>query len=137
MWTRFTRFFTLRTGAKGIARNVVERAIHNSFCFGLFDQNNRQVGFARIVSDGITHAHLKDVYVLSEHRGQGLGSWLVETLLSHRDLKDVKGWMLATSDMHALYAKHGFTALPNPDQIMTRTNPTPPDGLGEFREPSG
>ena len=46
-----------------------------------------QVGFARVVTDRATYAYLCDVYVLETHRGQGLGKWLIETVMAHPDLQ--------------------------------------------------
>jgi hypothetical protein len=55
----------------GIPRAVVERAIQNSLCFGVY-LRTEQVGFARVVTDKSTFALLADVFILSAHRGKGL-----------------------------------------------------------------
>ena len=47
---------------RGIPRDVIAKAIGGSLCFGLFDRE-RQVGFARVVTDRATFAYLCDVYV--------------------------------------------------------------------------
>src|SRR4051794_34275340 len=77
----------------GIARDLVERSIRNSLCFGLYDGEG-QVGFARVVTDRAAFAYLADVFVVPEHRGGGLGKWLVETVLSHPDLQDLRRFFL-------------------------------------------
>lgn len=98
------------------------RAIENSLCFGLYFEN-RQIGFARVVSDQATFAYLGDVYVLSEFRGQGLSKWLMETIISHPDLQGLRRWLLATKDAHGLYEQYNFTALKFPGRWMERTAP--------------
>jgi GNAT superfamily N-acetyltransferase len=98
------------------------RAIENSICFGLFFEN-RQIGFARVVSDQATFAYLGDVYVLEEFRGRGLSKWLMETILSHPDLQGLRRWLLATRDAHGLYAQYDFTALKVPERWMERPAP--------------
>lgn len=91
----------------GVPRRVVERSIQHSLNFGLYGREG-QVGFARAVTDYATFAWLADVFVLQEHRGRGLGKWLVETVVSHPDLHVLRRWILATSDAHELYAGFGF-----------------------------
>ena len=105
--------------ARGIPRALVDRAIDNSLCFGLYD-SDRLVGFARVITDSATFAYLSDVFVLESHRGRGLGTWFMESVLSHPDLHNLRRWMLATADAHGLYRKVGFTALSKPERIMEK-----------------
>ena len=105
--------------ARGIPRALVDRAIDNSLCFGLYD-GDRLVGFARVITDFTTFAYLSDVFVLESHRGRGLGTWFMESVLSHPDLQNLRRWMLATADAHGLYRRVGFTALSKPERIMER-----------------
>src|SRR5260370_20928719 len=62
--------------AAGIPLDVLQRAIHGSLCFGLYD-DGRQGAFARAVTDRATFAYLGDLYVLDSHRGRVLSTWLV------------------------------------------------------------
>lgn len=110
-------YLTRSYWARGITRELVARAVRSSFCFSLY-RGDRQVGFARVVTDRATFAYLCDVYVLEELRGQGLGKWLIETVVAHPDLQGLRRFVLATRDAHGLYARYGFCALKKPDQIM-------------------
>ena len=92
--------------AQGRPYQVVEKSIQNSFCFGVFD-GEQQVGFARLVTDYSTFAWLCDVFVIESCQGQGLGKWLIETIVSHPALEAVKYIILATRDAHELYRKYG------------------------------
>jgi len=105
--------------ARGIPREVVDRSIDNSLCFGLYD-GDRFVGFARVITDSATFAYLSDVFVLESHRGHGLGTWFMESVLSHPDLRNLRRWMLATADAHGLYRRVGFTALSKPERLMEK-----------------
>lgn len=107
---------------KGIPRGTVERAIRNSLCFSIFD-GQKQVGFARIISDFATYAYLADVFVIEEYRGRGLSSWLMECIVGHPELQGLRRWTLATRDAHGLYAKYGFTPLRSPASFMERHDP--------------
>jgi GNAT superfamily N-acetyltransferase len=108
--------------AKGIPTATVERSLAHSLCFALLD-GNRQVGFARVISDHATIAYLGDVFVLPEYRGIGLSKWLIECIVGHPELQGLRRWILATRDAHGLYEKFGFTPLKKPEIFMERHNP--------------
>lgn len=103
--------------ASGIPREIVDRSIEGALCFGLFE-NGRQIGFARVITDAATFAYLADVYVLESHRGRGLATWLMESILAHPELQGLRRWMLVTRDAHGLYRKVGFRELAHPERIM-------------------
>ena len=105
--------------AKGIPRSTLEESIRNSLCFGLF-QGNKQVGFARVITDQATIAYLGDVFVLPEYRGRGLAKWLMECIVSHPDVQGLRRWILVTEDAHGLYRKYGFAQLAHPQGFMER-----------------
>jgi N-acetylglutamate synthase-like GNAT family acetyltransferase len=115
-------FLTESYWAKGIPRAVVERSIQHSLCFGAYD-GDRQVGFARIVTDRATVAYLGDVFVLPEARKRGVSKLLMEAIVAHADLQGLRRWVLLTRDAHSLYQKYGFTAVANPDRYMERWDP--------------
>jgi GNAT superfamily N-acetyltransferase len=85
--------------------------------------NEQQVGFARIVTDYATFAYLADVFILEPFRRQGLGVWLMETIMSHPDVQSFRRWLLATRDAHTLYQKVGFTTLHTPERFMEKLIP--------------
>ena len=93
--------------AKGITKNIVEKSIANSLCFGLFYQNE-QVGFARLITDKATFAYVADVFILREHRGKGLCKWLMRTMQAHPELQNLRRWLLTTKDAHELYEQLGW-----------------------------
>jgi GNAT superfamily N-acetyltransferase len=115
-------YLTRSYWSPGVPRDVVARAIANSMCFGLY-LGEAQVGFARIVTDKASFAYLADVYVLEEHRGQGLSKRLIETIQAHPDLQGLRRFLLATRDAHALYAQFGFRPLAAPERMMEVRNP--------------
>ncbi len=96
--------------AQGIPLPVLQKALSNSLCFGLY-QVGRQVGFARLVTDKATFAYLADVFILPEQRGRGLSKWLMEVIQSHPGLQGLRRWMLMTRDAQGLYEQFGWTVL--------------------------
>jgi GNAT superfamily N-acetyltransferase len=115
-------FLTQSYWSPGIPRGVVERAIENSLCFGVY-LGAQQVGFARVITDKATFAYLADVFIIESHRGKGLSTWLMEFVTAHEELQGLRRFLLATKDAHALYAKFGFEALGNPSRIMENLKP--------------
>jgi GNAT superfamily N-acetyltransferase len=110
-------YLTQSYWSPGIPRSVVERAIANSLCFGVF-KGSRQVGFARVVTDRATFAYLADVFILDAHRGKGLSKWLMQVILAHADLQGLRRFLLGTRDAHELYRRFGFRELANPSRMM-------------------
>ncbi len=108
--------------ARGIAKDVLARAAANSLCFGVY-RAGEQIGFARVISDYATYAYLNDVYILAPHRGQGLASWMLESVLEHPNLHGLTRFMLATKDAQSLYARFGFMPLVFPVRHMERLAP--------------
>ena len=92
-------------------------AIENSICFGVY-LGDKQVGFARVVTDKATFAYVGDVFVLREFRGFGIGKMLMEAMLSHPELQGLRRWILATKDAHGLYEQFGFSELRFPERSM-------------------
>jgi GNAT superfamily N-acetyltransferase len=112
-------FLTQSYWAADIPRSVVERAIANSLCFGVY-LGSEQVGFARVITDKATYGYLADVFVLEPHRGKGLAKQLMKVIMAHPDLHGLRRFMLATKDAHGLYNQYGFTELANPSRIMEK-----------------
>lgn len=117
--------------AKDIPEKIVEKAIENSLCFGLFlkdatgKSSGTQIGFARLVTDKATFAYLADVFVLETHRGKGLSKWLMNVIQSHPELQQLRRWLLTTKDAHGLYEQTGWTKVPEDYvyRFMMRHNP--------------
>ena len=81
------------------------------------------MGLSRVVTDYTTYAYLCDVYVLEAHRGKGLGHWMVECVMTHPELQNLRRFTLATRDAHGIYATFGFTPLKAPERMMERHDP--------------
>ncbi|HKN16277.1 MAG TPA: GNAT family N-acetyltransferase [Candidatus Sulfotelmatobacter sp.] len=115
-------FLTNCYWAKGIPRDVVARSIEHSLCFGVY-QGDAQVGFGRVISDFATVAYLGDVFVLESHRGLGLSKWLMECIVQHPALANLRRWILLTRDAHGLYSRFGFTPVETPERYMELHQP--------------
>jgi GNAT superfamily N-acetyltransferase len=103
--------------AAGIPREIVDRALRHSLCFGAFE-DGRQVGFARVISDYATYAYVSDVFALESHRGRGVGKCLMAAIVAHPELQGLRRWSLATRDAHGLYRQFGFREPRHPERLM-------------------
>lgn len=108
--------------AANIPLATVQRALANSVCFSGFVED-RQVAFARVVSDQATFGYLADVFVLPEYRGKGYGRDIVNAALMDPRLQGLRRWHLVTRDMQKLYAGSGFTQLSQPEGHMQKHDP--------------
>jgi ribosomal protein S18 acetylase RimI-like enzyme len=110
-------YLTRSYWAEGISRELVERSLRHSLCFGLFETNT-QIGLARVISDYATFAYLADVYILEKYRGRGLAKWLVRCVQAHPQLQGLRRFVLITRDAHELYRPFGFIAPGKPQNYM-------------------
>jgi GNAT superfamily N-acetyltransferase len=108
--------------AANIPFEIVKRSVAGSLCFGVYDRE-KQIGFARVVTDQAAFAYLGDVFIDEMYHGKGLSKWLMETMINHPLLQGLRRWMLSTKDAHGLYEKYGFTSIEEPSRFMHRHNP--------------
>jgi GNAT superfamily N-acetyltransferase len=118
---------------QGRSMETVQRSLDHSLNFGVF-KGNQQVGFARIVTDFATFAWVADVFIVEEHRGQGLSKWLMETILAHPRLQGFRRWVLATKDAQELYRRFGFMELKRPERWMERPDPNMQESPDYWRD---
>jgi GNAT superfamily N-acetyltransferase len=108
--------------AKDRSLEKTKIAIENSLCFGVY-HIQKQIGFARVISDFATFAYIGDVFILEEFRGKGLSKWLMQVMVEYPDLQGLRRWILATKDAHGLYAQYEFSSLRFPERWMEKTAP--------------
>jgi GNAT superfamily N-acetyltransferase len=122
---------------QGIPFEKVVSAADHSLNFGLF-HGDRQIGYARILTDYARVAYLADVFVIDAYRGRGLSKWLLGQIMAHPELQGLRRWMLHTMDAHGLYEQFGWGAAAKPETYMEAYNEDPawwaagwPGGSGE------
>ena len=105
---------------QGRTIEVVRKSIENSLCFGMYDEDQHFVGFARVVTDFTIFAYLLDLFILEKYRKQGLGKSLVDHIVNNEMFGDIRFWRLDTKDAHGLYRKYGFREAEFPEKIMEK-----------------
>ncbi len=110
----------------GITAEEINKGIHNSaLVVGAYLDNQRQVGFLRVISDKVRFAYIMDVVVAESSRRKGIGQKMVQFAMTHPELKDVYQWLLGTKDAHGVYENCGFQKLQNPERWMSIIKPRP------------
>ena len=97
----------------------VQTTIAHSFCLGIY-LGDKQIGFARVITDYVVFAYVMDVFITEEYRGKGYSSLLIDNMMNEPQLKNIQIWRLATTDAHFLYRKFGFKELAHPEKLMEK-----------------
>jgi GNAT superfamily N-acetyltransferase len=116
-------YLTRAYWSPGIPFEIVERAVQSSLCVGAYDDASAQVGLVRVISDYATFCYVCDVYVLEDHRGQGLSKAMLAMIMEHPKLQGLRRWSLVTADAHGLYRQFGFSPVAQPERHMERLEP--------------
>ena len=116
-------FLTKSYWAEGRTLERVKISIENSMCFGIY-LKDKQIGFARVLTDKVVFAYLMDVFIIEKFRGKGYSKMLLTEIFANRELQTVGKWFLETKDAHGLYKQFGFKELENPGRLMLRKNKT-------------
>ena len=103
--------------AKGRTIETVTKSIENSLCFGVY-VDEKQIGFARIVTDYAVFAYIMGVFILNDYRGNGYGKMLMNSITIHEKLQNLQRWGLGTDDAHGLYEQFGLKQLSKPHNMM-------------------
>ena len=115
-------FLTASYWAAGIPLEIVKKSVEHSLSFGVY-KGDKQVGFARVITDYATFAYIGDVFILEDYRGQGLSKWLMQVIADHSELQGLRRWLLLTRDAHGLYEKTGFVEPKTPERYMEKVFP--------------
>jgi GNAT superfamily N-acetyltransferase len=115
-------FLTASYWAAGIPLEIVKKSIEHSLSFGVY-KGDKQVGFARVITDYATFAYIGDVFILEDYHGQGLSKWLMQVIADYPELQGLRRWLLLTRDAHGLYKKTGFVEPKTPERYMEKVLP--------------
>lgn len=96
--------------ARDRTKNEIVIMLKNSMSFGLIENETQNlVGYARALTDEIKYAFIFDVMTAEHLRGKGLGKMLMDAIITHPRLINVKNFELTCApDMVAFYEKFGF-----------------------------
>src|SRR5574341_679881 len=96
-----------------------EMLAHTDVAISAWD-DDRLVGFGRVLTDYVYRASIWDVIVHPDYQGQDIGTGIVERILHHPDLKQVELFWLCTRDKQAFYERLGFSANEQTGMVWAR-----------------
>lgn len=106
--------------AEGVPFEIFKKSVENALTFGIYHSADGLIGCARVISDFATYHYLCDVFIHANHRGHGLGKWLMEVIFEHPELKEYRNFFLLTGDAHGLYEQYGFETVEDSSRIMAK-----------------
>ena len=115
-------FLSTSYWAEEIPMKIIQDSIQHSLAIGVYE-DEKQVGFARVVTDYATFGYLADVFIDEKYRGRKLSKNLMTFIFSMPEFKLLRRFILATRDAHGLYAQFGFKPLKSPDRFMELAQP--------------
>lgn len=103
---------------------MTQKTIDSCICFGVYNEDDVQLGFGRVLTDGVVFAYIMDVIIFDGFRGKGLGKMLTQHILEHPEINKVHTLALKTMDAHGLYQTYGFEKVGDSKMWMAKDNAT-------------
>ncbi|SHG32358.1 GNAT family N-acetyltransferase [Flagellimonas flava] len=103
---------------------MTQKTIDSSICFGIYNEDDVQLGFGRVLTDGVVFAYIMDVIIFNGFRGKGLGKMLTQHILEYPEINKVHTVALKTMDAHGLYQAYGFEKVGDSKMWMAKDNAT-------------
>jgi RimJ/RimL family protein N-acetyltransferase len=110
--------FRQSAGWGSIPEHQIETGLKKSFYTMTVVCDEKVIGIGRIVGDGVTICYIQDIIVLPEYQGKGIGTAIMENLLSHIQENGFENTHIAIGLFSAkgkedFYKKFGFQIRPN------------------------
>ena len=91
----------------------LSRALQGSWYLICAYEQDRLVGFGRLVSDGVLHAMVYELIVAPDYQDQGIGSQILGRLIARcreHHIRDIQ--LFCARGKRAFYERRGFVARP-------------------------
>jgi GNAT superfamily N-acetyltransferase len=101
----------------------VATGLPNALFSVVLELDGEAVGCGRVVGDGGLYFYIQDVIVEAEHRGQGLGSRIMDAVMTYLERTARPGafvGLIAARDIAPFYETYGFRARPERQPGMFR-----------------
>lgn len=105
-------------------RDVTAMLAASDLVFALIEQPTDQlVGFARVLTDGVYLAVVLDVMVRADARGTGAGRMLLDAVVGHPRLAEVRSVeLICQPELVPFYRQWGFTENVGRSRLMRRSS---------------
>ena len=100
--------------------SIVEEALKNTLYSLCIYDDNKLIGYGRIIGDKTIFLYIQDVMVIPEYQNKHIGTGIMENLLSQiNEYKkinpDIRTYLGASKGKETFYEKFGFISRPNED----------------------
>ena len=104
-------------------QDVVQMLAALDIIIALVDDNEKLIGFTRLLTDFVYRAIIFDVIIKPTHRNMKLSSKLMDAVVNHPQLKSID-WiaLCCLPEMVPYYERWGFTSKYSKIQLMFRIN---------------
>ena len=94
-------------------KDITQRALDNTFYSVSVYEEDRIIGFGRIIGDTICFLYIQDIMVMPEYQGKQIGTMIMNKLLEkvnsvRKENPSVRVYLGASKDRESFYEKFGF-----------------------------
>lgn len=95
------------------SEEISRKALDNTFYSISVYQDDKIIGFGRLIGDSICFLYVQDIMVRPEHQRNKIGTLILNTLLNkineiRKENPDVKVYLGASKDKEGFYEQFGF-----------------------------
>jgi len=101
-----------------VHRDTIRKSLEHTHVYALLAPGGSLAGCVSVLSDQVFNARLSNLVIVENHRGRGLGRWMMSTLLYSSRFKDVEAWQLIADDAQSLYRRFGFAVFEGDGEFM-------------------
>lgn len=105
----------------GIRENlIVEEALKNTLYSICVYDDNKLIGYGRIIGDKTIFLYIQDVMIIPEYQNKHIGTGIMEKLLAQINMykkvnPNIRTYLGASKGKEFFYEKFGFISRPNKD----------------------
>lgn len=99
-------------------KNIIEEALENTLYSLCVYDNDKLIGYGRIIGDKTIFLYIQDIMVIPEYQNKHIGTGIMNNLLNQINQykkinPDIRTYLGASQGKESFYEKFGFISRPN------------------------
>lgn len=99
-------------------KNIIEEALKNTLYSLCIYDNDKLIGYGRIIGDKTIFLYIQDIMVIPEYQSKHIGTGIMNNLLNQINQykkinPDIRTYLGASKGKESFYEKFGFISRPN------------------------
>jgi len=99
-------------------KNIIEEALKNTLYSLCVYDDNKLIGYGRIIGDKTIFLYIQDIMVIPEYQSKHIGTGIMNNLLNQINQykkinPDIRTYLGASKGKESFYEKFGFISRPN------------------------